>query len=47
MCTATASGDPRPAGAACSQHLIHVERSILTSLVTDNSPFSREIDIRG
>ncbi|WP_420098151.1 GntR family transcriptional regulator [Corynebacterium sp.] len=46
MCEATALGDPRPAGSACSQHLLHVEKSILTSLVTANSPYARQVDLR-
>lgn len=46
MCEAVASGDLRSAGAACRQHLIHVEKSILTALINADSTGSQGIDIR-
>lgn len=46
MCHAVTAGDLRTAGAACRQHLIHVEQSILNALITGNSPFLSSIDLR-
>lgn len=46
MCNAVTAGDLRTAGAACRQHLIHVEQSILNALITGNSPFLSSIDLR-
>lgn len=43
MCEAVKAGDLRLASSAIRQHLVHVEKSILNSLITDSSSHVQEI----